>query len=86
MRKYSDGAPCIVTGDFNTQPDMPLYQMMTDGQASANTMNRFHTAKRYIDHKMKVHGQVRQAMAVQFSFLILAAMSEMYAGMYATKR
>lgn len=75
MRKFADGVPCILAGDFNTQPDMPLYQMIIDGQASAETMSRFHTEKRYIDHKMKIHDQVIYCVKITLPFTCLYIMN-----------
>ena len=58
MVKFSDGSQCILAGDFNTQPDMPLYKMITSGTVCDDTINILLSSNHYIDSKMLIGEQV----------------------------
>jgi len=57
MIKFADGAACILAGDFNTQPDMPLYQIISKGLVCDNTMNLLRSGDNYIDSNIMVDEQ-----------------------------
>ena len=58
MVKFSDGSQCILAGDFNTQPDMPLYKMITSGTVCDDTINILLSSNHYIDSKVLIDEKV----------------------------
>ena len=59
LMKFAGSSPCVLAGDFNTQPDMPLYQMILSGCVCEDTMNLLTSDEGcYVDSKLMVDKQV----------------------------
>ena len=59
LMKFAGSSPCVLAGDFNTQPDMPLYQMILSGCVCEDTMDLLTSDEGcYVDSKLTVDKQV----------------------------
>lgn len=59
MVKFCNGSPCIFAGDFNSEPDQPLYNMISSGKVCQSTMNLLMKGKDYLDTLLRIREKVR---------------------------
>lgn len=56
--KFAEGALCILAGDFNATPDMPLYHMISSGKVCEVTDHLVQSNSYHRDRDVRFGGKV----------------------------